>query len=349
LQDACKAAVLALLVAACAPWPTEEPPHLLHREFLAMGTTIAISVRAGSDEERKRAHDAIDDARRTIEQFGRDWWAFGDGELGEINHELAAGHQAAIPDFMQPLFQRAWEIHRLSDGRYEPRIGSLVRLWGFDDVARIRATPPASREIDRSLAALHLAPDYAGRDQYGPARGVSWDFGGIAKGYIVDAVLALLTDRGFADVMVDAGGNLAARGAPSEKGWRVAIRDPRSDLTDRDFLATLSIGDEAVSTHADDQRFFVDRGQRYGHILDPRTGRPARGLVSVTVVNADGALADAGGVALYVAGPDRWREMARKLGLDQVLVVDENGRITATEKLASRLKPASRVVLHVVP
>ncbi len=334
---------------ACAPWPTEEPrPQLLHREFLAMGTQISVSVRAG-ENDRKRAHEAIEDVRRTVEQFGQDWWAWGDGELAHINHQLGAGHAAEIPDFMRPLFQRAWDIHRLSDGRYEPRIGSLVRLWGFDDVARMREAPPTNREIDRVLADLRLAPGYDGGTHYGPARGVTWDFGGIAKGFIVDAALDELRDRGFPDAMVDAGGNLAARGAPGEKQWRVAIRDPRSELTDRDYLATLSIGDEAVNTHADDQRSFVSRGQRYGHILSPTTGRPARGLVSVTVVHRDGTLADAGGVALYVAGPMHWRELAQKLGLDEVLVVDDDGRVTATEKLAPRLKLAPGVALHIVP
>ncbi|HZP12121.1 MAG TPA: FAD:protein FMN transferase [Nevskiaceae bacterium] len=343
------ALVGAALIAACAPWPTEEPrPQLLHREFLAMGTQISVSVRVG-DDDRKRAHEAIEDVRRTIDQFGQDWWAWGDGELAHINKELSAGRAAEIPEFMRPLFQRAWEIHRLSDGRYEPRIGALVRLWGFDDVARIRETPPGNREIDRALADLRLAPDYDGGAHYGPARGVTWDFGGIAKGYIVDAALEELRDRGFPDAMVDAGGNLAARGTPGEKPWRVAIHDPRADLTDRDYLATLSIGGEAVNTHADDQRSFISRGQRYGHILNPRTGRPAHGLVSVTVVHHDGALADAGGVALYVAGAKRWRALARKLGLDEVLVVDEDGRVTATEKLAPRLKLAPGVALHIVP
>ena len=271
-----------------------------------------------------------------------------DIRLADINYELSLGHAAAIPPAMQPLFTRAWQLHLASEGRFEPRIGALVRLWGFDDIARLRSSPPAESEINTALAHLRAAPAYEGGAQYGPAPGVSWDFGAIAKGFVVDAALDQLSAAGFSDALVDAGGNLAVRGTLGARPWHIAIHNPRA-AAGKDFLAELDAADESVNTHADDQRFFEADGHRYGHILDPATGWPAHGLNSVTVVHRDGALADAGGLALLVAGRDGWRPLARLLELDQVLVVDEDGHAYATEKLSRRLQPESGVKLNVVP
>ena len=342
-------ALLALLLGATVWWWYAPSAHLVQREFLAMGTRISVSVRVSSGQSDAEAGAAIDAMKASMLDFGKSWWAWGNGDLAAINHELSAGHAAAIPAAMQPLFARAWQLHLASEGRFEPRIGALVRLWGFDDIARLRSSPPRQSDIDAALAALRMAPAYVDGAAYGPAPGVSWDFGAIAKGFVVDAALDQLRDAGFADALVDAGGNLAVRGAPGAPGarpWRIAIRDPR---TQSKFLAQLDARDEAVNTHADDQRFFESDGRRYGHILNPATGWPARGLDSVTVVHRDGALADAGGLVLFVAGRDGWRAMARKLELDQVLVVDEDGHAYATEKLARRLQPESGMKLNVVP
>src|SRR5262249_4616197 len=154
------------------------------------------------------------------------------------------------------LFTRAAELHSATRGRFDPRIGALVRLWRFDDVARLPTAPPAQADIDAALAALRAAPEYRGGRSYGPAPGIACDFGAIAKGWIVDRTLEQLHRAGFDDALVDAGGNLAVRSAGDSRAWRIAIRDPRADSSGRAFLARLDVHDEAVNTHADDQRYF---------------------------------------------------------------------------------------------
>jgi len=323
-----------------------QTPPVVRRRFLAMGTEVLLSVAA----RRRRAELEIvlAEVRALIEAFGRQWWAWGPGALGQLNRRIEAGEAVRIPAEMLPLFQRAWDIHLRSAGRYEPRIGALVRLWGFDDIARLRSAPPAAAEIEAAQAALQAAPPYDGGLQYGPAPGVSWDFGGIAKGWIVDAALARLAAHGFGDATVDAGGNLAVRGARYERRWRIGIRDPRvlaaEDEAPR-LLATLDVDDEAVNTHGDDQRSFEHGGRRYGHLLDPRSGCPAEGLRALTVVHADGSWAEAAGAALYVAGP-QWPALARELGLTQVLAVTSAGQVQATAALAARLLPQPGVQIE---
>jgi thiamine biosynthesis lipoprotein len=155
-----------------------------------------------------------------------------------------------------------------------------------------------------------------------------------------------LAALGFPNAMVNAGGNLAVRGRHAQRRWHIGIRDPRSDPERPALVATLECSDEAVITHGDDQRYFDHAGRRYAHLIDPRTGWPARGFRSLTVVHRDGTLADAAGAALYVAGPGGWRELAATLAIDKVLVVMDDGQVQATEPLLAQLNPAAGIELR---
>jgi thiamine biosynthesis lipoprotein len=328
------------------------PRTLVRHSFLAMGTDVKVTLAPRKRHLIRQARDAIVDVQVLIREFGRDGWAWGDGELGSFNRQLAAGESAPIPASLKPIFDRAWELHLASGGCYEPRIAGLVNLWGFDDLMRLRDTPPSRAEIEERLSAMHSAPDYvAGSDHYGPAPATGWDFGGIAKGYIVDRALDLLSQAGFGDATVDAGGNVSARGRKHDRSWLIGIRKPLEIGDDADMpnlLAVLAVDNEAVNTHGDDQRFFMFEGRRYAHLLDPRSGIPVQGLRSLTVVHRDGMLAEAGGAALFVAGPDAWPALASRLGIDKVLAVRSDGRVEATPALASRLRPEPGVKIDVV-
>lgn len=315
----------------------------IESQILAMGTlvTVALIVTRGHEQA---ARAAIAGVEQHLHQFGRDAWAWGPGALSTFNTALLAGQRVALPVGMQPLFRRAWQIRQLSGGRFEPRIAALVKTWGFDDVEHFREEPPPSSAIEQCLRDLRTAPPYDGSTSYGPAPGVAWDFGGIGKGYIVDRLLSRLLALGFRHASIDAGGNLAVRGRHKHRRWLAGIRDPRSkNDAAPSLLAQLEVEDEAVITHGDDQRGFDHQGDRYGHLLDPRSGWPARGLRSLTVVHPDAAFADAAGGALYVAGPGGWPVLAQRMGVREVLALDNDGRLTATAALAARLQLAPRV------
>jgi len=329
-------------------WRTRLSP-LVKLGFFAMGTQVSITVSAaGHRGRRDEAVTAIADVERLMQEFGRHWWALGDGALASINAQLAAGRVAEIPPTMRALFGRAWAVRQATGGLFDPRVASLVKLWGFHDMAALRDEPPPPEKVEMALRAMRNAPTYDGGGAYGPAPGVGWDFGGIGKGWIVDICLERLRELGFADAIVDAGGNLAVRGARGDRPWRIGIRNPRSVDDQPSLLASMVARDEAVNTHGDDQRFFEHDGQRYSHILDPSIGWPAQGLRSITVVHPDGTLAEAGGAALYVAGRDGWRRLARKLGLNQVMVVTADGEVQATASLAARIKPEGDVAVKIV-
>jgi thiamine biosynthesis lipoprotein len=320
-------------------------PPLLERQFLAMGTAVLVSIAIGGESRRGEAGQALAEVRKLLVEFGREGWAWGSGALAQFNRRLGQGGAALVPEVLQPLFERAWAIHRASEGLFEPRLGALVRLWGFDDATRLRGSPPPQVEIDACMAALRAAPAFDGGWHHGPAPGIAWDLGAIGKGYIADLAQDWLAHRGFPDAMVNAGGNVAVRGSRGDRPWAIGIRDPRQP---GEILAMLDAGDESVVTHGDEQRSFEYRGRRYSHLLHPRSGWPAQGLRSLTVIDRDGTLADGGGAALFVAGREAWPALARRLGIRQVLAVDEDGALWASEALAARLRPESGQSIRIV-
>ncbi|MFM7109326.1 MAG: FAD:protein FMN transferase [Planctomycetaceae bacterium] len=226
-------------------------------------------------------------------------------ELTRLNATAARGWQPVSQDVFD-LLVRAREIHDLTDGAFDAASGALVRAWGF--LARAGRTPDtaalaAARERS-GMRFVELDPE--GRRVRFAREGIEINPGAIGKGWAVDRALEGLADSGAPSVLVHGGqSSVRARGVhgpmlPGRRGWPVGLRDP---LRPGRRLATIALADRALGTSGSGTQFFVDRGRRLGHILDPRTGLPAEGVVSATVLAPTAADADALATALYVLGP----------------------------------------------
>lgn len=327
------AALLYLLLRP--PTPGGEESRLVEQQFAAMGTWFTVSVWLPEPDQREAAEAAVGDVEAALHAYAKRWRPEGDGALARLNNALAAGERVTVPVPMRPLFLAAEKWRQRSDGAFDARIGALVTLWGFDNEEDFADTPPDAAQRAVLVARLAEAPPYEG-PQYGPAEGVRWNFGAIAKGEAVAQASAALEKAGFAHHIVNAGGDLVARGERGSRAWRVAVRHPRPGMA-QTLLAALEVDDEAVFTSGDYERFFEHEGRRYHHILDPRDGQPARGLRSVTVVAEDATAADAASTAIFVAG-ENWRAMAERLAMDTVLVMHDDGSLGMTEAARSRFR-----------
>lgn len=226
-------------------------------------------------------------------------------ELTRLNATAAGGWQAVSEDVFG-LLVRARELHDLTDGAFDVASGALVRAWGFlERAGRVpdAATLAAARERS-GMRLVELDPD--GRRVRFARPGVELNPGAIGKGWAVDRAVDRLATAGVRSALVHGGqSSVRARGVhgpdlPGRRGWPVGLRDP---LRPGRRLATIALADRALGTSGSGTQFFVDRGRRLGHILDPRTGRPAAGVVSATVLAPTAADADALATALYVLGP----------------------------------------------
>jgi thiamine biosynthesis lipoprotein len=164
---------------------------------------------------------------------------------------------------------------------------------------------------------------------------VQLDFGAVGKGYGVDLAIDRLKSMGISNAIVNAGGDLRAIGSRAGNPWRIAIRDPDGG----GIFALLSVtGDESVFTSGNYERNFTWEGKLYSHIIDPRTGYPAQGTASVTVIHSNATTADAAATALFVAGPKNWHRIAKQMGIKYVLLIDEQGVAYMNPAMRDRIK-----------
>ncbi|MBT8130408.1 MAG: FAD:protein FMN transferase, partial [Gammaproteobacteria bacterium] len=149
-----------------------------------------------------------------------------------------------------------------------------------------------------------------------------------------DLALDYLQARGVEHAIINAGGDLRVIGRHGQRPWRIGIRHPRNN----DVIAWLDTeAGESVFTSGDYERFYMHEGRRYHHILDPRTGYPAGGATSVSVIHGDAGTADAAATALFVAGPERWHEIARSMGIKYVMLIDSDMRIHMNPAMQQRV------------
>jgi thiamine biosynthesis lipoprotein len=315
-------------LAACTP-----APQLEHREFMAMGTMVEVTV---ADTDNFVPASAITAVEREFQRLGKEWYAWNrDGELAKLNATLAAGEWFNATPELVDVLQRAAQVYGASDGAFDPAIAPMVERWGFHDGEQTPHAPSASQlQGWRAAHATFADVQIDGHRIQSKRRDAMLDLGAIGKGYAVDRAVDMLRRSGIRNALVNAGGNLRVIGQRPGYPWRIAIRHPRT----KEPLARIELqGDESVATSGDYERSGELNGKRIHHLLDPRSGQPALHTQSITVFASNATLADAASTALFIAGPDRWLDMAKRLGVIGVVRIDASGRVQATRSLQPRL------------
>jgi len=338
-----------LILAVAASTVRAETTELAER-FRSMGTIIDIRAFGGDEAHLS---EGIEHVRRLFERRHRRWYPWRpDAALARVNRQLRAGQPAKADNELIELLREARRVEQASGGRFNPAIGGLVRLWGFDQPPPYADRAPSDATIQDWLASQPSLSDLVLRNGRIESnnKAVQLDLGGIAKGATVHRAVELFRDAGAHAALVNAGGDLRVFGQPPGRNWRIGIRDPNDGV-----LATLEpTSGEAVFSSGDYERYQeTGDGGRRGHVLDPRTGEPAQGAIHATVVTDDATRADAAATALLVAGADEWRSTARAMGLNSVMIIDADGTVRVSRRLAERLewrdRQRERVVRELAP
>ena len=322
--------LLALAVSACS----QPKDPVFHDQFFAFGTLIDITlygVEPGIAETISSQIESDFNALHT------EWHAWQPGPILSLNEKLAQHRPATVKPGIIHLLAEANRLSLASEGLFNPVIGNLIELWGFHDNALPIGTLPDSAAIESLVAENPAVDDITIEADRVVTRNavVAYDLGGFAKGLAIDRVIERLRESGVEHAIINAGGDLRAIGQRGERPWRIGIRHPRKT----GILASIEItGDDSIFTSGDYERFFEVGGNRYHHIIDPRSGYPASETVSVTVIHSDAATADAAATALFVAGPDHWQRVARNMGIRFVMLIDNNGTIHMNPAMQSRIQ-----------
>ena len=319
--------LIVLLISACSK------QQAYHEQLMAFGTLVEIEMWGVKPEQGRKAVATLED---DFKYMNHTWHAWHPGPLGRVNQLLPTGGKFSISPSIIPLIKESTKLSELSGGRFNPAIGNLLKMWGFESDDPPHGPPPADQDIEALLkknpSMKDLTLDGVELQSSNPA--VRLDFGGYAKGVAVDQAIQHLRDMGITNAIVNAGGDLRIIGSHGDRPWRIGIRNPRGP----GMLASVDVqGDECVFTSGDYERFFEYEGVRYYHIIDPHTGYPARGTTSVTVFGSKGGASDAAATALFVAGPEDWYDVAKAMGVKGVLLVDTHGTVYMTPNLKDRV------------
>jgi len=320
---------LILLLGACHP---DNSAH--HSQFLAFGTLVDLTIIDVPQDQAEAAAVAVE---QDFQRMHRSWHAWDPGPLGRVNKLLETGEWFAAPPSVLPLVKLGKQLSETSDGLFNPAIGQLIKTWGFHTSDPEGARPPPPAEIRKLLAQNPRMQDIDidGIRMRSRNPAVKLDFGAFGKGYGIDLAIQHLRELGVNDAIINTGGDLRAIGSRQGVPWKIAIRRP----TGSGVLGIIEVaGDESIFTSGDYERMFVWQGKRYSHIIDPRTGYPATGTRSVTVIHHDSSVADAAATALFIAGPEHWHRIARRMGIRYALLVDDKGSLYMNPAMQRRLQ-----------
>ena len=339
MRAASRAALVALGLLLASRRPAAGACH--EDSLVVMGTTATVRA-CGAEEPALRA--AVADALDEVDRIDRLMSHYrSESPLSRVNREAARGPVATPPELFDFL-ELCLRWSRDSEGAFDVTVGPLMKAWGFfRDEGRV----PSEQELAAARARVghrHVSLDRRRGSVRFDREGVEIDLGGIGKGYAVDRAVARLRARGIASALVNLGGSsVYGLGAPPEgDAWSMGIADPTSP--EREALS-VPLRDRALSVSGGYARAFVKDGVTYSHIMDPRTGRPVIGVLSVAVLSASATDGDALDNVLFVQGLERARAFVAGLKAQspiEVLFFAPASEGYRLERLGAQPLPTSR-------
>ncbi len=316
----CVIMILALfvLVSGCTKKRTVQKTESL------MGTQVSITVSAASAKEGDAAIEAGMAEIRRLDAMMSLYKET--SEITKVNLAAGKGPVKVSPEMIE-VVEHAAKISKLSGGVFDVTVGPLVVLWQMrlkegnvptdDEIAAVRPLVNyRNLVIDRKASTLFLKK-----------KGMIMDLGGM-KGYLADRVAEVMKRRGVANALIALAGDIWALGRREDgTPWRIGVQHPREkDKT----LTVLELSDKYICTSGDYERFVIRENKRYHHIIDPRTGKPSTGVISVTLIGDRGALIDPLAKVPFILGAEEGMKIVRKLGVEAI-IVDDQGKITSTD------------------
>jgi len=279
-----------------------------------MGTTYHIKLVAGYFNKGSAIKEKIENRLDEINQSMSTYLP--NSEISRFNALQDTQQQLAVSDDFLAVMQLAKRIHEISEGAWDGTIQPLVKLWGFGSTQAVQKVP-AQSQITEAVARIGFQTIHVSHKGYLQKKrpSVSLDLASIAKGYGVDAISALLKDLGLKNFLVEIGGEVMAAGYRKDgRRWRVGINQPSVNAGLTDVYKVVPLHNKAMATSGDYRSYFEVEGQRFSHILDPRTGYPVNnGIVSVSVIADNCAMADGMATAIMVMGRDRGMTLLNSL------------------------------------
>jgi len=302
-----------------------------------MGTRVSVKVWApGGSEGEARAREGIEAAFTAAREVQSRMSPYDPASAVSRVNAAAGAEAVEVDSWTWEVLRASVEANRLTHGAFDPTWAALADLW---DYRAADPAPPSRQEVEERLGLVGvsgLEMDAEHRTVRLARPGMRIGLGGSAKGFALDRMAEALRGLSLDDFICYAGGDLFVSGRPGDRPWRLGIQHPRDTGK---LLARYPVTRPmAVVTSGDYERFFVHRGTRYHHILDPRTGFPARGIQSVTVMAPAGLEADALSTGLFVLGVEEALGVLAGLDSVEAVIVDGSGKVHCTAGICDLLE-----------
>ena len=298
---------------ACAEWYKQTEG--------IMGTPINVELWSDSKDKARACSQKVMDEMHRIDKLMSPY--IETSELFIVNKN-AAQQAVKISPEMFHLIERSLKLSELSEGAFDITFASIGYRYDYR-----RGDKPSEQQISETLDRInyrHIQLDSKASTIRFATHGVRIDLGGIAKGYAVDNGIRILQDCGIKQALVTAGGDSRIIGDKRGRPWMTGIRNPRSQDKNNSSIV-IPLSDTAVSTSGDYERYFIKDGVRYHHILSPKTGKPVKGIQSVTVLGPDAVTTDGLSTTIFVLGVQKGLGLADKLDGIDAIIIDANGKI----------------------
>lgn len=316
------------LVAGCGSSDKNSNGEIKSKSFFIFDTVVTVKIydERADDEHFAKIEEILEeiDAKmnRNLES----------SELAQVNAS-AGKAPVEVSEETLKLVERALYFAELSDGHFDPTVGPLVDLWGIGgDSARV----PGDDELRETLELVDYRLVEVDADEsalYLTKRGMSLDLGAIAKGYAGDRIAAYLAEQGFDSAIIDLGGNILATGVkPDGSLWTIGVQDP--DDTRGTSVGTMKVNNKTVVSSGVYERYFIEDGVRYHHILDTTDGYPVDNeLLSVTIVTTSSTDADALSTAVFSMGLEDGLAFVESLDDVEAVFITEAKQVVASSGL----------------
>lgn len=298
------------------------------RTFKLMGSRFDITVVAKDSVTANQYIDTAIAEIMRIEKLISSWDTV--SQTSEINRN-AGKKPVTVDEELYQLVERAIGISKLTDGAFDITYASMDSIWKFD--GSMTEMPPEEK-IKSSVAKVgyeNIILDSKNHSIFLKHSGMKIGFGAIGKGYAADMAKALLVKKGVVSGIINASGDMNAWGKqPSGEPWKVAITNP---LNKNKAFGLLPITNGAVVTSGNYEKFVTLNSKRYSHIIDPRTGYPSSGIVSVTVFAPKAELADALATSVFVMGKETGLNRINQLPKVECIIIDDKGNIKKSKNI----------------
>ena len=292
------------------------------RTLKIMGSRFDITLVA---EDSITANRHIDDAVREISRIEHTISSWDpDSQTSEINRNAGTA-PIKVDKELFDLIDRCKHISALTNGAFDISFASIGQIWRFDGTMTKKPNDEALAKSVSKIGYENIILDHTTQKVFLKLEGMKIGFGAIGKGYAADRVREMLIKKGVSAGIINASGDLTTWGKqPDGKDWMVGITNP---LNKNKVFSWFSVVNAAVATSGNYEKFVEFGGVKYSHIIDPRTGYPSSGLVSVTIFAKRAELCDALATSVFITGADTGIDIINQIKGVECVIVDEQNKV----------------------